>query len=146
MALGFHPPATWNAARLQIAERYLAIINDSMIKTRLAKKTNSAVITKTSKPGLPVKLTARKFIEQLKTYQSDEELKKIQRYFKSGDGQYGHGDKFMGVKMGQLFSLAKEFAEMPVYEIEKLLESPVHEVRAGGISIMDKASRNKKIT
>src|SRR6185503_9518534 len=90
-------------------------------------------------------LTAKKFIERLKALQSDEELKKIQRYFKSGEGQYGQGDKFMGVKMGKLFALAKEFGEMPVAEIEKLLDSPIHEVRAGAVSIMDKASRNKKI-
>jgi 3-methyladenine DNA glycosylase AlkD len=96
------------------------------------------------KPGT-VNLTAKQFINKLKKYQSDTELKKIQRYFKSGEGEYG-GDKFMGVKMGQLFALAKEFAGMPVAEIEKLLESPIHEVRAGGVSIMDKESRNKKIT
>ena len=35
---------------------------------------------------------------------------------------------------------------MPIKEIEKLLESKIHEVRAGGVSIMDKASRNKKTT
>jgi 3-methyladenine DNA glycosylase AlkD len=91
-------------------------------------------------------VTAKQFIEKIKTFQSDTELKKIQRYFKSGEGEYGAGDKFMGVKMGQLFALAKEFAEMPIAEIEKLLESPIHEIRAGAVSIMDKASRNKKIT
>lgn len=91
-------------------------------------------------------MTAKKFIERLKTYQSDEELKKIQRYFKSDKGDYGYGDKFMGIKMGILFALAKEFGEMPIKEIEKLLESPIHEVRAGGVSIMDKASRDKKIS
>jgi 3-methyladenine DNA glycosylase AlkD len=91
-------------------------------------------------------LSAKKFIERLKLLQSDEELEKIQRYFKSGEGQYGAGDKFMGVKMGQLFSLAKEFEGMPIGEIEKLLESPIHEVRAGAVSIMDKESRSKKIT
>ncbi|TND07231.1 MAG: putative DNA alkylation repair enzyme [Bacteroidetes bacterium] len=91
-------------------------------------------------------LTAKHFIEQLKRFQSDAELQKIQRYFKTGEGQYGAGDTFMGVKMGQLFSLAKEYGEMPVGEIEKLLESKIHEVRAGGVSIMDKASRNKKTT
>ena len=48
--------------------------------------------------------------------------------------------------MGTLFALAKEFGEMPIEEIEKLLESPIHEVRAGAVSIMDKASRNKKIS
>lgn len=78
--------------------------------------------------------------------QSDDELKKIRRYFKSGKDEYGESDEFMGVKMGQLFELAKESAEMPIAEIEKLMESPIHEARAGAVSIMDKASRNKKIT
>jgi hypothetical protein len=95
---------------------------------------------------MATKLTAKEFIDRLKELQSDKELEKIQRYFKSGDGQYGAGDKFMGVKMGHLFALAKEYSEMPIKEIEKLLESPIHEVRAGAVSIMDKASRNKKIT
>ena len=93
----------------------------------------------------PSPLTAKQFIDTLKTFQSDEELKKLQRYFKSGKGQYGEGDKFMGIKMGNLFAVAKTFEAMPINEIEKLLESPVHEVRAGAVSIMDKASRNKKV-
>ena len=114
-------------------------------------KTKKAVIvkpvkTKTGNSILKKDLTAKDFIAQLKAHQSDAELKKIQRYFKSAEGDYGHGDKFMGVKMGTLFALAKEFGEMPIGEIEKLLESPVHEVRAGAVSIMDKASRHKKIS
>jgi 3-methyladenine DNA glycosylase AlkD len=90
--------------------------------------------------------SAERFVERLKTYQSDEELRKIQRYFKSGEGEYGEGDQFMGVRMGQVFELSKEFVEMPVEEIEKLLESPIHEVRAGAVSIMDKTARRKKTT
>lgn len=91
-------------------------------------------------------LTARSFIDKLKTLQSDTEREKIQRYFKSTEGEYGHGDIFMGVKMGKLFALAKEYAGMPVAELEKLLESPIHEIRAGAVSIMDKESRVKKTT
>ena len=91
-------------------------------------------------------LTAKQFIERLKKIQSDKEKEKIQRYFKSGKGQYGEGDQFMGVQMGKIFALAKEFEGMPVKELEKLLESPIHEVRAGAVSIMDKESRTKKIT
>ena len=90
-------------------------------------------------------LTAKHFIERLKTLQSDQELQKIQRYFKTGEGQYGHGDTFIGVKMGSLFALAKEFIGMPTDEIEKLLESDIHEARAGAMSIIDKWSREKKI-
>ena len=48
--------------------------------------------------------------------------------------------------MGQVFAVAKEFGDMPIAEIEKMLESPIHEVRAGAVSLMDKASRNKKIS
>lgn len=94
----------------------------------------------------PKSLTAKQFIADLNRFQSDAELKKIQRYFKNGDGEYSEGDKFLGVKMGDLFSLAKVYSEMSINEIEKLLESDLHEVRAGGVSIMDKASRNKKVS
>ncbi len=113
-----------------------------MAKTQ-TKKTG-AVSAKTEKVS-DGKLTAKNFIAILEKLRSDKELQKIQRYFKTGENDYGHGDKFIGVKMGQLFTVAKEFGDMPIGEIEKLLESPIHEVRAGAVSIMDKASRNKKI-
>ena len=119
-----------------------------MAKATKANKTIAAkpVKPKTGNSVLKKELTAKNFIAQLKAHQSDDELKKIRRYFKSAEGDYGHGDRFMGVKMGTLFAIAKEFGEMPIEEIEKLLESPIHEVRAGAVSIMDKASRNKKIS
>jgi 3-methyladenine DNA glycosylase AlkD len=88
--------------------------------------------------------SAKEFVKKLQAHRSADELKKIQRYFKSGEGQYGEGDKFMGVRMGQVFALAKEFIDMPPSEIENLLESPIHEVRAGAMSIMDKQARSKR--
>ncbi len=90
--------------------------------------------------------TATQFIHKLYTYQSDAELKKIQRYFKSQAGEYAEGDKFIGVRMGKVFALAKEFMEMEPGEIEKLLESAIHEVRTGAVSIMDFQARSKKIS
>lgn len=89
-------------------------------------------------------MTAQHFIESLNAHQSDEELRKIQRYFKSGEGDYGAGDTFVGVRMGQVFDLAKEFIDMPPAEIETLLDSPIHEVRAGALSIMAKQAARKK--
>src|SRR4051812_19739462 len=90
-------------------------------------------------------LTAKAFIDKLFTYQSDDELKKIKRYFTSEGVQNGESDTFMGVKMGLVFQTAKEFIDMPISELEKMLENPMHEIRAGAVSIMDKASREKKI-
>ncbi len=80
---------------------------------------------------------AERFVERLDAHRSEDELRKIRRYFKSDAGEYGEGDVFIGVRMGQIFALAKEFVDMPPDEIERLLESPIHEVRAGGLSIMD---------
>lgn len=88
-------------------------------------------------------LTAKTFMEILNDYQSDIERSKIQKYFKSEDRE--NDDIFLGVKMGQVFDLAKEFVEMPINEIERLLESPIHEGRVGGVSIMDFQARDKKI-
>ena len=39
--------------------------------------------------------------------------RKIQRYFKSGAGEYGEGDVFLGVRMGQVFALSKAFIDLP---------------------------------
>src|SRR5688500_9653401 len=89
-------------------------------------------------------MTAEQFVKRLRALRSPEEAKKLQRYFKTGKGEYGEGDKFIGIRMGQLFALAKEFIDMPPAEIEKLLESPIHEVRAGGCSIMGKQASSKK--
>ena len=86
--------------------------------------------------------TAKRFIERLKTYQSPTEREKIQRYFKTPSN--GEVDQFIGVRMGQVFAVVKEFITMTPEEIEKLLESKIHEVRAGGCSVMDKQARSKK--
>ena len=87
-------------------------------------------------------MSAKQFVEQLKTRQSAEELRKYHRYFKFDESD--KGDTFIGVRMGQVFALAKEFIYLPPGEIEKLLESPIHEVRVGGVSIMDFQARSRK--
>ncbi|MCW5713557.1 MAG: DNA alkylation repair protein [Bauldia sp.] len=93
-------------------------------------------------PGSPG-LTAAAFIARLNALQSDDELRKIRRYFKSDAGEYGEGDLFMGVRMGHLFALADEFVDLEPAGIEALLESPIHEIRAGALSIMGKQAARK---
>ena len=55
-------------------------------------------------------------------------------------------DAILGVRMGQVFVLAKEFMDMPLDEVETMLESPFHEIRVGAVSIMDFQARSKKTT
>lgn len=65
-------------------------------------------------------LTAKAFVAALKAQQSTPELKKYERFFPvvaRGD------DEFLGVRMGEVFALAKASVEMPLDEVERLLES-----------------------
>jgi 3-methyladenine DNA glycosylase AlkD len=84
------------------------------------------------------KMNADQFVKKLKTYRSPEAAKSHSHLASDEE------DKIMGVRMGKVFALAKEFIEMPPAEIEKLLESPIHEVRVGAVSIMDWQARSKK--
>lgn len=91
-------------------------------------------------------VTAEGFIAALWAEQSDIEREKIGRYFKSGAGEYGAGDRFIGVRMGTVFALAKQHAAMEPSEIERLLESDIHEARAGAVSVMAKQYERKATT
>jgi 3-methyladenine DNA glycosylase AlkD len=107
----------------------------------------SSVVTarKRSEP-LPADPSAEAFIEALHRHSSAVEREKVQRYFKSGAGDYGEGDLFLGVPMGQVFALAEQFKGMTLDQIEKLLESPIHEARAGAVKIMAKQSAGRTAT
>jgi 3-methyladenine DNA glycosylase AlkD len=115
-----------------------------MMKVKINSLKRSANSAKQKISDTPSDFTATDFVKKLEVHRSEEELEKIKRYFKSEEGDYGEGDSFIGVRMGQVFALAKEFIEMPPGEIVKLLESPIHEVRAGAVSIMDFQARAKK--
>jgi len=52
-----------------------------------------------------------------------------QRFFKTGPGEYGEGDIFIGIRVPVLRKLTSEFKDLPVSEIEILLRSPIHEER-----------------
>ncbi len=52
-----------------------------------------------------------------------------QRFFKTGKGEYGEGDKFLGVRVPVLRKLAKQFEHVSLNAIQSLLKSPYHEER-----------------
>lgn len=59
-----------------------------------------------------------------------------QRFFKTGPGEYGEGDVFLGVPVPGLRRLAKEFQELGLKEVRRLLSSEVHEERALALLIL----------
>jgi 3-methyladenine DNA glycosylase AlkD len=61
----------------------------------------------------------------------------LQRFFKTGPGQYGEGDLFIGVRVPQTRSVAKRFTSLPLEEIEVLLGSEVHEHRLAALFILN---------
>lgn len=88
-------------------------------------------------------LTAENILARLQTLRSDEERKKYHRYFSFEDDA---ADTFIGVRMGEVFALAKACVLTPPAEIEKLMESDIHEARAAAMSIMAKQYQAKKTT
>jgi 3-methyladenine DNA glycosylase AlkD len=90
--------------------------------------------------------TAKNFQSRLNELATREDLLKHRRYFRFEPDDQPTDDYFIGVQMGKVFDLAKEFIAMPVKEIELLLESPIHEARAGAVSIMGKKAAVKKIS
>lgn len=89
-------------------------------------------------------MTAEIVSDRIHALQSREELLKHQRYFRFDPDDQPADNFFIGVRMGSIFELGKEFSTMPVVEIEKLLESPVHEMRVGAMSIMGQSAKGKK--
>lgn len=78
--------------------------------------------------------TAAAFLARLERNASAAERTKYDRYFPPASRRAG--DRFIGVRMGTVFELAKAFIDMAPDEIERLLESDIHEARAGAVSIM----------
>lgn len=83
-----------------------------------------------------MKTTAKQVIAAAKQYRSQEKTTVLQRFFKTGKGQYGEGDIFWGLTVPQSRTIAKKFKNLNIQEIKKLLTSPVHEVRLIALLIL----------
>jgi 3-methyladenine DNA glycosylase AlkD len=74
-------------------------------------------------------MTARKMSERLRSYASEKKATVLQGFFKTGPGEYGEGDVFLGVVVPDIRRVAKEFQAAPIREVIKLLKSEIHEER-----------------
>lgn len=84
----------------------------------------------------PVYPSPEKITEQLKALGNKTAAGLAQRFFKTGPGQYGERDVFLGIKVPVLRKLAKEHCDITLDDAVELLQSPLHEVRLLALFIM----------
>lgn len=81
-------------------------------------------------------MTATQVIEDLNRASDKAKSVILARFFKTGPGEYGEGDRFLGVTVPEQRVIAKKYRNLPLGEVEKLLISPWHEHRLTGLLIL----------
>jgi 3-methyladenine DNA glycosylase AlkD len=74
--------------------------------------------------------------KDLSSHADPEKVKILARFFKTGKGEYGEGDKFIGVKVPAQRTVALKYKTIPLKDVEKLLKSQVHEHRLTALLIL----------
>jgi len=74
--------------------------------------------------------------QQLKKLANPTKAVGVARFFKTGKGEYGEGDVFLGIAVPQIRIVAKQCKDLSLKEIEKLLQSKIHEERLLGLIIL----------
>lgn len=80
--------------------------------------------------------TANEVKKKLRQAADPAKAKILAGFFKTGPGQYGEGDKFLGIAVPQQRLIIKESRDLPIEEIKILLESPWHEDRLTGVLLL----------
>lgn len=71
----------------------------------------------------------KKLRVKIKKKANKDKAEILQRFFKTGKGEYGEGDVFWGLSVPEQRKLAKEFKELLITDLKKLIKSKVHEER-----------------
>ncbi|SMO91684.1 DNA alkylation repair protein [Gracilimonas mengyeensis] len=74
-------------------------------------------------------MIAQQVITDLKAKANPEKAKHSQRFFKTGPGEYGEGDRFLGINVPEQRKIAKKYRALPTDEVAILLQHSYHEVR-----------------
>ena len=83
-----------------------------------------------------VQMPLGKIRSRLKALADTERAAIQMRFFKTGKGEYGEGDRFLGVRVPELRKLSKQHRDLDLEDVKKLLQSGIHEQRHLGLFIM----------
>ncbi len=84
----------------------------------------------------PAKATAQDVQRGLRRLADDTIAQHSQGFFKTGKGEYGEGDRFLGIRVPVIRKQARQFSAMPLNEAGQLLRSPWHEERLCALFIL----------
>lgn len=73
---------------------------------------------------------------ELKSFGNPEKAAHLSRFFKTGKGEYGEGDRFMGITVPEQRAIAKKYASAELPVLEELIASPFHEQRLTALLIL----------
>ncbi|MGD8229592.1 MAG: DNA alkylation repair protein [Desulfobacteraceae bacterium] len=81
-------------------------------------------------------MQVKRIRNRLEDLRDEEKAKILKKFFKTGPGEYGEGDLFLGIKVPELRKLAKEYQYIGYRGIAALLRAPVHEERLLALLIL----------
>jgi len=84
-------------------------------------------------------MTSKEIRSKLRKLGNKKRAKLSQRYFKTGPGEYGEGDVFLGIAVPVLRTLAKEYQGLALADIIDLLRSAIHEERLLALLLLVRA-------
>ena len=85
-----------------------------------------------------------KLKQDLKELEDKDKAKLYQGFFKTGKGQYGEGDIFLGITVPNQRKVAKKYKDLTLQHIQELLNSNIHEHRFTALVILTNQYKNNK--
>lgn len=82
--------------------------------------------------------------KELQELADEKQAEILQRFFKTGKGQYGEGDIFLGIKVPVQRGVAKKYSGLSLPKIQELLKSKIHEHRLTGLIILSDKYKQAK--
>ena len=76
------------------------------------------------------------FYNELEKIADPERAKNLSWFFKTGKGQYGEGDIFIGITVPKLREISKKYQTLQLDDLQKLLDSKIHEYRLSALMIL----------